>query len=60
MDQQTANFDATAAAMGADRAAADADAALDFAAWAVDTARVSVLHGIAARSVANHHAAAAR
>lgn len=60
MDQQTADFDAKAAAMGADWADADADAALEFAVWAVDNARVSVLHAIAARSAANHHTAAAR
>ena len=49
-------MDAKSAAKEADWAEGDAAAALDYAAWTVDNARLSVLDAIDARSYANERA----
>ncbi len=60
MDKQAARMDADAAAADADWAEADADEAIDFAVWAVDNARVSVLSAIATRAEADQLTSATR
>jgi hypothetical protein len=58
--QRNAQVDAAAAEGNADWAESDATDAIDFAAWAIDNARVSLLYAIDARVTANERAAAAR
>src|SRR5215813_8705975 len=48
IDKRSAQLDASAAAAAADWAESDAGDAIDFAAWAVDNARLAVLHALAA------------
>ena len=57
--QQNAQLDAAAAEGNAEWAEADAADAIDFAAWAIDNARVSLLYAIDARVTATERAAAA-
>jgi hypothetical protein len=51
-------LDAAAAEDNADWAESDATDAIDFAAWAIDNARVSLLYAIDARVNADERAAA--
>jgi hypothetical protein len=60
IEQGNAQFDATAAAANADWAESDAADAIDFAAWAIDNARVSLLYAISTRVDADERVAAAR
>jgi hypothetical protein len=60
IDQPNAQLDAAAAKGNADWAESDAADAIDFAAWAIDNARVSLLYAIDARVTANERAAVAR
>jgi hypothetical protein len=60
IDQGNANVDATAAEANADWAESDAADALDFAGFAIDNARVSLLYAINARVDATQREAAAR
>ena len=57
IEQRNAQLDAAAAAGNADWAESDA---IDFAAWAIDNARVSLLYAIDAQINATERAAAAR
>ena len=59
IEHQNAQFDAAAAKGNADWAESDAKDAIDFAAWAIDNARVSLLYAIDARVTANEYTAAA-
>lgn len=56
IDKRTRELDAKGAATEADWAETDAAAALDYAAWTVDNARLAVLDAIDARSYADEQA----
>jgi hypothetical protein len=58
-DQRADEFDARVAATNADAAKADAYAAIDFADWAVENARLTILDAIDARVYADERAATA-
>jgi hypothetical protein len=60
MDRRADQQDAKLAARQADGAEADANDALDFAAWTVDHARLAVLDAIDARAYADELASATR
>jgi hypothetical protein len=60
IDQGNANLDAAGAEANADWAESDAADALDFAGFAIDNARVSLLYAINARVSANERVATAR
>jgi hypothetical protein len=59
VDQRSNEFDARVAATNADAAKADAYAAIDFADWAVENARLVILDAIDARVYADERAATA-
>jgi hypothetical protein len=58
IEQRNAQVDAAAAEGNAEWAESDAVDAIDFAAWAIDNARVSLLYAIDARIGADERAAA--
>ena len=60
IDKRNRQLDANTAATGADWAEADAADALDFAAWTVENAQLSILDAIDARAYADERATAAR
>ena len=53
MDQRGKEIDGTLADNNADMAEADAIAAIDFAGWSIDNARLASLHALDARSYAD-------
>ena len=59
VDQRSNEFDARVAATNADAARADAYAAIDFADWAVENARLVILDAVDARVYADERAATA-
>jgi hypothetical protein len=60
IDKRTRQIDADMAATDADLAEADADAAIDYAVWTVDNARLAALDAIDARVYANAQAGTAK
>ena len=60
VDKRATQLDAKAAASEADWAEADAKDAIDYAASAVDNARLAMLEAIASRAYADERAQAAR
>jgi hypothetical protein len=58
-DKRNRQVDADLAATDADFAEADATAAIDYAAWTIDNARLAVLDAIDARAYANMRAGTA-
>jgi hypothetical protein len=53
MDQRGKEIDGSLADRNADGAEADATAAIDFAGWAIDNARLASLHALDARAYAD-------